>query len=554
MSRAWLFLAVMGALGLSVAGACAAEAQQNLKYRWVFVWRQLSRPEEVDKLIADLPRAAAAGYNGLVLRWNVAPEKKEALKAAAAQYHFDLIPTVMGSGAPERDLMEGLPVRDALFVAHNGTATISADPAVSLPGGEFEEAKGDTFAGWDSQEQPGVCTFQDTEVKHGGASAIRMDNLAKASPDLGCYVGKTLKVSPFREYRVSVWVKTDQLEAEEPGVIIRGEGGSFRNLCYSPARIRPTQDWRQLFLVFNSLDNTSVRISFGAWAPKSGRLWWDDAKLEEVGLLNVVRRAGTPVTVKGENGTVYEEGKDYEAISDPDLNISRAGHAPPVIHLTPMSRITEGQRLRVSYYHPVLIEYGGAACLAEPKLYEHYREEITRINDEIHPPAFFMSHDEIRIANWCETCRGKHETPGQLLADGVKQCVDIIRAIRPDAKIWVWSDMFDPFHNAHEKYYLVNGTWAASWEGLPKEVGIANWAGHLAGKNCYWFAMRGHEQVLCGYYDNPEDNNGEKMRAWLKAGEGTSVVGAMYTTWRSSYDPLVTWAEGVWGKPRQPGK
>ena len=36
--------------------------------------------------------------------------------------------------------------------------------------------------------------------------------------------------------------------------------------------------------------------------------------------------------------------------------------------------------------------------------------------------------------------------------------------------IYVWNDMFDPFHNAVNDYYLVRGDLKGSWEGLPKDV------------------------------------------------------------------------------------
>ena len=239
-------------------------------------------------------------------------------------------------------------------------------------------------------------------------------------------------------------------------------------------------------------------------------MWWDDAQIEEVGLVNVLRRPGTPVVVKGENGKVYQEGKDYEPIADLKLNIYQVDHDQPAILLTPTSRITEGQRLRVSYYHPVLIHYGCSTCLSEPAVFEEYRRQVERVNEELHPKAFFMQHDEIRIANWCELCQSKHETPGQLLADNVRKCVAIIKEIRPDAKIWVWSDMFDPLHNAHEEYYLANGSLAGSWEGLPAEVGLINWGHHLNGQNFLFFSMRGHEQILSCSGDDPKDAHGDE--------------------------------------------
>ena len=61
--------------------------------------------------------------------------------------------------------------------------------------------------------------------------------------------------------------------------------------------------------------NGTVRWASG----KEGKLWWDDLRIEEIGLVNVLRRPGCPVTVRGENGTTYEEGRDYEKIVDPLL-------------------------------------------------------------------------------------------------------------------------------------------------------------------------------------------------------------------------------------------
>lgn len=90
--------------------------------------------------------------------------------------------------------------------------------------------------------------------------------------------------------------------------------------------------------------------------------------------------------------------------------------------------------------------------------------------------------------------------------------------VSPGAGLWAFSGMFDPMHEAVEEYYLVNGSWAGSWEGLSPEVGIVNWAYQLAGANLGWSAERGHQQVPAGYYDQDEWVIGE----WLAAGKGLS--------------------------------
>ena len=58
-------------------------AQPKLKYRWLFECRELGDPRQVDLLLTDMPKAAAAGYNGLVLEWNLPEDRKAKVRAAA---------------------------------------------------------------------------------------------------------------------------------------------------------------------------------------------------------------------------------------------------------------------------------------------------------------------------------------------------------------------------------------------------------------------------------------------------------------------------------------
>src|SRR5579862_6010183 len=76
---------------------CVAQAAgTRLEKRWLFVWRGMDDPNEVERMIARFPQAAANGYNGVVFSYNVAPEKATKLREAAKQYHLDLIAAVMG--------------------------------------------------------------------------------------------------------------------------------------------------------------------------------------------------------------------------------------------------------------------------------------------------------------------------------------------------------------------------------------------------------------------------------------------------------------------------
>jgi hypothetical protein len=151
-----------------------------------------------------------------------------------------------------------------------------------------------------------------------------------------------------------------------------------------------------------------------------------------------------------------------------------------------------------------------------------------------------MSHDEIRVLNWCEACQRRKLEPGAILADNVRTCLRILREVNPGGRVYVWSDMFDPHHNALKKdYYLVRGDLTGTWEGLDKEVIIMPWYLEKRAESLKWFADRGHRQVIAGYYDAQP----ERIRDWLSAARGVNgVLGVMYTTWENRYADLEAFA------------
>src|SRR5690349_24487779 len=110
------------ATALLFVSACAAPAPtaptapkspSRMQKRWLFIWRDMSDPKEVDRMIARFPRAEADGYNGVAFSYNVAKSRTAALRQAAKQHHLDLIAIVMG-GAHDRNYVEGVLSKDAL--------------------------------------------------------------------------------------------------------------------------------------------------------------------------------------------------------------------------------------------------------------------------------------------------------------------------------------------------------------------------------------------------------------------------------------------------------
>lgn len=537
-------LGMAGTLLLGRAGAAPEPAvKPTMQKRWLFVWRNMSDPKEVDRMIARFPKAQADGYNGVVFSYRIPDAKAPELREAAKMYGLDLVAIVMGNPR-DRNYYEGMLAKDTAFVAKSG-ALLHQPENPRLVNADFETASGNRFTGWPMQDDEGVTSFADHEVAHGGKSSLRMESIGK-NQYRHCRLAQPLKLQPHRQYRISFWLKTENMVPADPEVkVLAADTG--RAVSFQTFHAERTQDWKQYDLVFNSGDQAEARLYLGSWGGRDGKVWWDDLSVEEIGLVNVLRRPGCPVTVRGENGTTYEEGRDYQKIVDPQLQPYRAYHTPPTVKLLPGSRIAEGEHLRVSYYHPVIVyEDRLTGCISESKIFDDWRAEIQEADRLLHPAAFLMSHDEMRVMNQCALCQSKRMTPGELLAWNVKQAAQIIHQARPDAEVWVWNDMFDPMHNAVDHYYAVNGPLTGSWKGLDPSIGIVNWHGGLKGKNCQFFADLGLKQILSGYYDGDED--GSAIARWIENTKGVpGIVGAMYTTWEDRYSAMDAWAQKAWG-------
>ena len=104
----------------------------------------------------------------------------------------------------------------------------------------------------------------------------------------------------------------------------------------------------------------------------------------------------------------------------------------------------------------------------------------------------------------------------------------------PEAEIYIWSDMLDPNHNAHDNYYSCKGTFAGVWELIPKELVIACW--HDGRKSMPFFSGLGFRTLGAAYYD-ADDLDGS--RDWLQICRQTpGCRGIMYTSWQNKYQLL----------------
>lgn len=522
--------------------------------RWLYVSQNLWVDQNITNVLALMQSASRAGYTHMLISDSKFSHLASMdahyfgnlglIKQAATNLNLEIVPAVFPIGYSndllfnDPNLIEGMPVTNALLVVSNGVAQIQPEPPVTFPGGDFSNLS--------------LWTWKDSNVvEENGTARVTDPNGANAR------IVQTLTVKPFRQYHISVQVKATNFVVA-PSILVLGGGLA---LNYNNLGVQPTQGWTTHHAVFNSLTNTTVSVYFGVWGGTTGSLWWDNAAIEEVAFLNLIRRPGAPLTIRTESGMPLVEGTDFAALTDPLMgNLPWAGsydiyHTPPQLKIL-STTLTNGTRLRASWTYAVTV-YDDQAniCVSEPATLNLLRDQAQRMQAAWGTRGYFMSHDEIRVFNWCAACQARVMDAGALLADNVRTCAGLLRQVNPGGRIYVWSDMFDPNHNAHGNYYLVRGNYTNSWKGLDSGIIVVPWNYDQRAASLEFFAGLGNRQLIAGYYDSPPT----LVTNWLNAARPyTGICGVMYTTWQNNYSDLETFeqllttypAPALWLTPR----
>jgi hypothetical protein len=507
---------------------------------WLYLSQNLWVDQNIPKIEALFRRASEAGYTHVLLTDSKFAKlddmdaryfrNVDRVKNLAKELNLEIVPALFDIGYSndllwhDPNLIEGLPVKNAPLIVRGGQARLQTSGNL-LKGGDLDDLKS-----W-SWHDP-------TVISSNGAALILNPKGENAR------LVQKVKVTPFRQYHLSIRIKTSAFRGT-PEVKVIAADPSGRELNYNSLGVKPTEDWTVHHVMFNSLDHDEVNLYLGCWGGSTGSLWFDDARLEEVAFLNLIRRDGAPVSITGPDGKALVEGKDYERIVDPKMGNRLWKGSYDIWHEPPILKVSapDGTLLKASYYNAVTVNDDQAMiCLSEPRTMELLRDQARRMHAAWGAKGYMMSHDEIRVLNWCDACQKRHLSAGALLADNVRQCANILREVNPGGRIYVWSDMFDPNHNAHDNYYLINGDLAGSWDGLDKDIIVVPWYFEKRKGSLEWFSKRGNRQVSAGYYDHAP----EQVSEWMKAGESVpGILGVMYTTWAHKYNDLEKFAEIV---------
>ena len=526
------------------------------RFVWVFGWG-LNRDNEVTEISRVLESASHHGLNGAVLSAGLdtlckeSPDyfrRLESVQAICQTNHLELVPAIFSIGygsavlAHNRNLAEGLLVRDAPFLVKGAEARLETPTPLPWKNGGFEDQKENKLTGFDFYDQPGEIGFIDTEVKHSGHASLRLEHFT-ANPYGHGRVEQSLQVEPHRCYRVTVWVRSEGLEPANAfrTLVLAGD----RELAPREFHLPATSDWRKISFLFNSFDVSKLRLYAGVWGGKAGKIWLDDWSVEEVGPINVLHRPGTPVEVRNPDRTVtYVEGQDYAPLENPNLHPWREDNDAAVLRIPPGGRIHDGDHLLVSWYHSAIIHDSQVTvCMGEPEVYEIFDHEAKLLAERLHPHRVLLNMDEIRMGGTCRACSGRNM--GDLLGECITKQATILRRHIPNAEIYIWSDMLDPNHNAHGNYYLVSGDFTGSWLHVPKNLVMAVWGGAPREKSLRFFGQQGFRSLVACYYDANDLN---EVKAWLQLARQTpGVRGFMYTPWQKKYELLPQFGDLISG-------
>jgi hypothetical protein len=533
---------------------------------WYWHHSYLASDDAVDKSRALIDRAVAAGYTGLVL-WDSGlnylgdvfwpPENENEMRDIfkyASRKHLKLIaaPAAYGYSNEQLEanpnLAESQRIIGAQFQVDTSGKRLNFEnsfPGLENPG--FESGK----TAWFGTGDAGLGI---NSVAHSGKqSAVIVDAPGNAR------LRQNLRLQPWRQYHVRLWFRSSNFRGA-PMVSVFDGGNLDKVRVNANISANGSHDWTRLDYMFNSQESTEGVMYFGVWGGSSGVLWFDDISVEETALVYLTRRPGTPIKVYDpvHPDVIFEERRDFNAIEDermvePGKAFTDEYHDAPGVTLPRKTRLKPGQTVAIDFYSvfPVPGLHSVSMCMTEPEALKIFKTNGRAIHRILPADAgLFLGYDEIRQMNSCASCRAKHMTAGQLLAWSVGQSIQTYNAVAPGNALYIWSDMFDPYHNARDHYFYVEGDLVGSWKGISQNVTVMNWNLDHLHNSLTWFSGLDakqpipHQQLIAGYYDS--GNGSAAAQKELQAAAGIpGLRGLMYTTWSDDYGQLEPFASTV---------
>lgn len=418
--------------------------------------------------------------------------------AEAKKRGIEIIPMSQGQHGTtyqDQNLREALPTKGTPFIVAAGEAKAKGDPAVVLRNADFENPLG--AGNWVGGGKH-FRIASETRPGSSGKSCLRCD-----SPDGNSRLVKQIvKVKPYRTYELSVWAKAKvvkPLKGSDP------TGGTFFTVMSAKQPwllkdrdwrgISRNGQWKEIKQKFNSLANTEVTIRLNAtdYAYFEGTVWFDDAKIREVGLYETSPHPSMPVVVKTKTGTILKPGADY-VVHEERLTIP-AGSAAK-----------DGEELIVDWATTATVMHTVAeATLCYDNVWDGMRQQI-RLQDEWfdNPRARLMKYSEWRLGGWDPTCIEQYDISrkgsGPYWAGTANKTAQLYREANSNRVSLIFSDNFNPYHSSSPKGYVINGGNLGSGHLLDPNIIVCNWwaGGNAVGTLKYFAGIDPKEHGIWG--------------------------------------------------------
>ena len=168
-----------------------------------------------------------------------------------------------------------------------------------IRGGDFEQGLSAWAQPW--SREPSIRATLDTEVKHGGRQAVRIEHTGKR--DWSLAQATPLKVVPGQIYELTGWVRLEGEGNATLGVTLRDAGDQAIEWIFAGRTTRKTADWKQLRSRFVIPPGTaSILPRLTGEGPS--KVWFDDAVLTSQGTIDSLRMPGLPPEITCANGQV----------------------------------------------------------------------------------------------------------------------------------------------------------------------------------------------------------------------------------------------------------
>ncbi len=162
----------------------------------------------------------------------------------------------------------------AVLLMAPGVNAVPQESDNAITNASFENVKDGKPVAWDTHKWYGKGRFEHADTSRTGSHSVMIESEEGADFSWESFI----EVMPFARYRLSGWIKTENVEPTTgKGALINLHGTDFKTDA-----LTGTNDWTQVDIEFNTGRHDALHVNclFGGWGEATGRAWYDDLRLE----------------------------------------------------------------------------------------------------------------------------------------------------------------------------------------------------------------------------------------------------------------------------------